>query len=111
MWSAMESYLRQPVAGKFAVPSSLYLSAIANSITGAFSFRKLVRKGVPPALRPQVWLSVSGAVKKRFTVLESNYEDLTTAVDGQITPATRQMDYVSKFFFFIPFFLQSYFKF
>ncbi|XP_043692414.1 TBC1 domain family member 2A-like [Telopea speciosissima] len=68
--------------------SSLKLSVLTNTI----ALKKLIRKGIPPVLRPKVWFSVSGAAKKRSTVPESYYEDLTNAVDGKVTPATRQID-------------------
>ncbi|KAH0453802.1 hypothetical protein IEQ34_018126 [Dendrobium chrysotoxum] len=44
---------------------------------------KLIRKGIPPTLRPKVWLSVSGASKKRSTVPKSYYEDLILATHGK----------------------------
>ncbi|XP_047316286.1 TBC1 domain family member 2B-like [Impatiens glandulifera] len=65
------------------------LSTLANSVT----LRKLIRKGIPPVLRPKVWFSLSGAAKKKSTVPESYYDDLTKAVDGKITPATLQIDH------------------
>ncbi|CAA6670825.1 unnamed protein product [Spirodela intermedia] len=68
---------------------SLKFSVLANTI----SLRKLIRKGIPPALRPKVWLSVSGAAKKRSTVPESYYDDLIQAIDGKVTPATLQIDH------------------
>uniref|UniRef100_A0A1D1Z0T2 TBC1 domain family member 2A n=1 Tax=Anthurium amnicola TaxID=1678845 RepID=A0A1D1Z0T2_9ARAE len=68
---------------------SLKLSVLANTI----SLRKLVRKGIPPSLRPKVWLSVSGAAKKRSTVPESYYDDLIRAIDGKVTAATLQIDH------------------
>ncbi|XP_077216710.1 ypt/Rab-GAP domain of gyp1p superfamily protein [Tasmannia lanceolata] len=69
--------------------SSLKLSVVANTIT----LRRLIRKGIPPLLRPKVWLSVSGAVKKRSTVPDSYYNDLIKAVEGKVTPATLQIDH------------------
>ena len=71
--------------------TSLKISALANAIT----LKRLVRKGIPPVLRPKVWFSVSGAAKKKSTVPESYYSDLTKAVDGMVTPATLQIDHVS----------------
>ncbi|KAJ4975638.1 hypothetical protein NE237_000744 [Protea cynaroides] len=69
--------------------SSLKLSVLSNTI----ALKKLIRKGIPPVLRPKVWFSVSGAAKKRSTVPESYYEDLINAVEGKSTPATRQIDH------------------
>lgn len=69
--------------------SSLSLSALSNTI----ALKRLIRKGIPLALRPKVWLSVSGAAKKRSTVPDSYYEDLLKAVQGKVTAATRQIDH------------------
>lgn len=69
----------------------LKFSTLANSIT----LKKLIRKGIPPLLRPKVWFSLSGAAKKKSTVPDSYYNDLSKAVDGKVTPATRQIDHVS----------------
>ncbi|CAL9212102.1 uncharacterized protein LOC135617442 [Musa acuminata AAA Group] len=69
--------------------ASLKLSKLANTIT----LKRLIRKGIPPVLRPKVWLSVSGAAKKRSTVPESYYDDLIRATEGKITAATRQIDH------------------
>lgn len=71
--------------------ASLKLSVLANSIT----LKRLIRKGIPPVLRPKVWLSVSGAAKKRSTVPETYYDELIRATEGKVTPATRQIDHVS----------------
>lgn len=54
--------------------------------------KRLIRKGVPPNLRPSVWMSVSGAAKKSSTVPHSYYTDLSLAVRGKETPATLQID-------------------
>ncbi|XP_078444035.1 ypt/Rab-GAP domain of gyp1p superfamily protein isoform X2 [Wolffia australiana] len=91
VWWAMEAskganwYLQPQISSL----SSLKLSVLANTI----SLRRLIRKGIPPALRPKVWISVSGAAKKRSTVPESYYRDLIQAIDGRITPATLQIDH------------------
>ncbi|XP_042452127.1 TBC1 domain family member 2A-like [Zingiber officinale] len=69
--------------------SSLGLSKLANAIT----LNRLIRKGIPPGLRPNLWLWVSGAAKKRSTVPESYYDDLIRATQGKVTPATRQIDH------------------
>ncbi|CAN1288858.1 TBC1 domain family member 2A [Linum perenne] len=72
-----------------ALKSSLKLSAITNSI----ALKKLIRKGIPPVLRPKVWFSLSGAAKKKSTVPNSYFNDLIVAVEGKVTPATRQIDH------------------
>ncbi|KAF8414190.1 hypothetical protein HHK36_002189 [Tetracentron sinense] len=72
-----------------SLKSSLKLSVLANTI----ALKRLIRKGIPPVLRPKVWISVSGAAKKRSTVPESYYNDLIKAVEGKVTPATRQIDH------------------
>ncbi|KAL4184829.1 hypothetical protein AMTRI_Chr10g227470 [Amborella trichopoda] len=69
--------------------SNLKISVLANTL----ALNRLIRKGIPPVLRPKVWLSVSGAAKKRSTVPESYYDDLIKAVEGKVTPATRQIDH------------------
>lgn len=98
VWWAMEAnkganwYLQPQISsngGEGISVASLRLSVLANTI----ALKKLVRKGVPPTLRPKVWLSVSGAAKKRSTVPESYYGDLIRATEGKITPATRQIDH------------------
>ncbi|KAF3510444.1 hypothetical protein F2Q69_00003117 [Brassica cretica] len=73
--------------------TSLKISALSNAIT----LKRLIRKGIPPVLRPKVWFSLSGAAKKKSTVPESYYGDLTKAVDGMVTPASRQIDHVESF--------------
>ncbi|XP_051115435.1 uncharacterized protein LOC127240678 [Andrographis paniculata] len=74
------SYPRKP---------SLRLSAMVNAIT----LKGLIRKGIPPYLRPKVWFSLSGAAKKKSTVPDSYYTDLISAVQDRVTPATRQIDH------------------
>ncbi|XP_047334697.1 growth hormone-regulated TBC protein 1-like [Impatiens glandulifera] len=69
--------------------STLKFSTLANAVT----LKRLIRKGIPPVLRPKVWFTLSGAAKKKSTVPESYYDDLSKAVDGKITPATRQIDH------------------
>ncbi|KAK7299826.1 hypothetical protein RJT34_10654 [Clitoria ternatea] len=95
VWWALEAskgvnwYLHTTIGQGSALTSSLKFSALANAIT----LKKLIRKGIPPVLRPKVWFSLSGAAKKKSTVPESYYEDLTKAVEGKVTPATRQIDH------------------
>lgn len=101
VWWALEAnkgvnwYLHTTIGQGSALTSSLKFSALANAIT----LKKLIRKGIPPVLRPKVWFSLSGAAKKKSTVPDSYYDDLTKAVEGKVTPATRQIDHVS----FLPF--------
>ncbi|KAL5700138.1 hypothetical protein ACHQM5_025624 [Ranunculus cassubicifolius] len=64
-----------------------------SSLTNTIALKRLIRQGIPPILRPKVWLSVSGATKKRSTVPESYYNDLIKAVEGKVTPATKQIDH------------------
>ncbi|KAL6952798.1 hypothetical protein U1Q18_048792, partial [Sarracenia purpurea var. burkii] len=95
VWWALEAskganwYLHTRVSP--TLKSSLKFSALGNAIT----LKRLIRKGIPPVLRPKVWFSLSGAAKKKSTVPESYYNDLTKAVEGKVTPATRQIDHVS----------------
>ncbi|TYJ27807.1 hypothetical protein E1A91_A07G213700v1 [Gossypium mustelinum] len=98
VWWALEAskganwYLQPQISSLsegIVLKSSLKLAALANSIT----LKRLIRKGIPPVLRPKVWFSLSGAAKKKSTVPESYYNDLTKAVDGKVTPATRQIDH------------------
>ncbi|KAK8569885.1 hypothetical protein V6N13_002597 [Hibiscus sabdariffa] len=105
VWWALEAskganwYLQPQVSSiseVIVLKSSLKFSALANSIT----LKKLIRKGIPPVLRPKVWFSLSGAAKKKSTVPESYYNDLTKAVDGKVTPATRQIDHLTVLFSF-----------
>lgn len=73
-----------------ALKSSLKFSALVNGMT----LKKLIRKGIPPNLRPKVWFSLSGAAKKKSTVPDSYYNDLISAVHDKVTPATKQIDHV-----------------
>lgn len=99
VWWALEAskganwYLQPSVSEGIALKSSLKLSTLANAIT----LKKLISKGIPPVLRPKVWFSLSGAAKKKSTVPDSYYNDLTKAVEGKVTPATRQIDHVCSF--------------
>ncbi|KAK6918774.1 Rab-GTPase-TBC domain [Dillenia turbinata] len=77
------------ITQSIALKSSLKFSILANAIT----LKKLIRKGIPPNLRPKVWFALSGAAKKRSTVPESYYNDLTVAVEGKVTSATKQIDH------------------
>ncbi|KAL9244003.1 hypothetical protein vseg_017826 [Gypsophila vaccaria] len=68
--------------------ASLKLSALANAIT----LKRLIRKGIPPVLRPKIWFALSGAAKKKSTVPDSYYDDLIKATEGMATAATKQID-------------------
>ncbi|KAM0029271.1 putative Rab-GTPase-TBC domain-containing protein [Helianthus debilis subsp. tardiflorus] len=82
-----------------AVSSSTAAAALKSSLRFSFlvnanmALKKLIRKGIPPGLRPKVWFSLSGAAKKKSTVPDSYYDDLTSAVQGRVTPATKQIDH------------------
>lgn len=95
VWWSLEAskganwYLQTDVSS--ALKASLKFSVLVNAIT----LKKLIRKGIPPVLRPKVWFSLSGAAKKKSTVPDSYYNDLIIAVEGKVTPATKQIDHVS----------------
>ncbi|KAB1200502.1 TBC1 domain family member 2A [Morella rubra] len=95
VWWALEAskganwYLQPSIFEGQSLKASLKLSALANAIT----LKKLIRKGIPPVLRPKVWFSLSGAAKKKSTAPDSYYNDLSKAVEGKVTPATRQIDH------------------
>lgn len=75
--------------------SSLNFSSLVNAMT----LKKLIRKGIPPNFRPKIWFNLSGAAKKKSTVPDSYYNDLTAAVVGKVTAATKQIDHVCVFCF------------
>ncbi|XP_024960712.1 TBC1 domain family member 2B-like [Cynara cardunculus var. scolymus] len=94
VWWAMEAnkganWYLQTYASSVALKSSLRFSVLVNAI----ALKKLIRKGIPPALRPKVWFSLSGAAKKKSTVPDSYYNDLIIAVADKVTPATKQIDH------------------
>ncbi|KAJ6710730.1 TBC1 DOMAIN FAMILY MEMBER GTPASE-ACTIVATING PROTEIN [Salix koriyanagi] len=68
--------------------------ALEASKANAITLKRLIRKGIPPVLRPKVWFSLSGAAKKKSTVPESYYNDMTKAVEGKVTAATKQIDHL-----------------
>ncbi|KAK1418164.1 hypothetical protein QVD17_27303 [Tagetes erecta] len=93
VWWSMEAnkganWYLQSYATSTAIKSSLKFSVLVNAMT----LKKLVRKGIPPALRHKVWFSLSGAAKKKSTVPDSYYHDLIFAVQDKVTPATKQID-------------------
>ncbi|XP_073000730.1 uncharacterized protein [Typha latifolia] len=99
VWWALEAnkganwYLQPQISSNEGISvTSLKLSVFANTIT-MITLKKLIRKGIPPMLRPKVWLSVSGAAKKRSTVPETYYDELIRATEEKETPATRQIDH------------------
>ncbi|KAL9252032.1 TBC1 domain family member 2A-like protein [Drosera capensis] len=93
VWWALEAskganwYLETNVSS--SLKGSLKFSALANAVT----LRRLIRKGIPPVWRPKVWFTLSGAAKKKSTVPESYYSDLTKATAGEVTAATKQIDH------------------
>ncbi|CAI9090214.1 OLC1v1024940C1 [Oldenlandia corymbosa var. corymbosa] len=93
VWWALEAskganwYLETHVSS--TLKSSLKFTALVNQIT----LKRLIRKGIPPNLRPKVWFAMSGAAKKKSTVPDSYYNDLTSAVVDKVTPATKQIDH------------------
>ncbi|GKA75624.1 growth hormone-regulated TBC protein 1-like protein [Tanacetum coccineum] len=82
------NWYSQTYANYVALTSSLRFSVLVNVMT----LKKLIRKGIPPVLRPEVWFSLSGAAKKKSTMRDSYYDDLTS---DRVTPATKQIDHVS----------------
>ncbi|XP_074307773.1 uncharacterized protein LOC141642754 [Silene latifolia] len=93
VWWSLEStkganwYLQTRVSS--TLKASLKFSALANAIT----LKRLIRKGIPPALRPLIWFELSGAAKKKSTVPDSYYADLIKATHGIATAATKQIDH------------------
>lgn len=69
---------------------SMRFWALVNAVT----LKKLIRKGIPLRLRPKVWLSLSGASKKKSAAPESYYKDMVDAVQDKVTAATTQIDHV-----------------
>lgn len=97
VWWATEAskgagwYLQPTVSS--LTESNLVSHLPLSNFTDSGHLKKLIRKGIPPALRAKVWRAVSGAIKKRSTVPDSYYQDLIEAVQGKDTPATRQIDH------------------
>ncbi|KAI3928487.1 hypothetical protein MKW98_024088 [Papaver atlanticum] len=98
VWWALEAskganwYLQPPPAVSASKISVGSLKSSALAVANTIALKKLIRNGIPPLLRPKVWLSISGAAKKKSTVPESYYVDLLKAVEGKVTPATKQID-------------------
>lgn len=65
------------------------ITTVANTLL----LKKLIRKGIPPPLRPKVWLAVSGAAKKRSMVPDSYFSDLCLAGHGLTSAAIKQIDH------------------
>eukprot|EP01018_Ginkgo_biloba_P011536 Gb_32768 [translate_table: standard] len=96
VWWALEAskgvgWYLQPQLWEGNFVSSLSISTLANTIV----LKRLIRQGIPPVFRPNIWFCASGAAKKRSTVPHSYYQDLIQAVQGMVTPATRQIDQLS----------------
>ncbi|GBG63592.1 hypothetical protein CBR_g38658 [Chara braunii] len=54
--------------------------------------KKMVRKGVPARLRPEVWKTCSGAMRKKASMPPDYYQSLLREMEGRETAATRQID-------------------
>lgn len=89
VWWAMEANKGANWYLQTYASSALRFSVLVNGMT----LKKLIRKGIPPTLRPKVWFSLSGAAKKKSTVPDSYYDDLIAAVQDKVTPATKQIDH------------------
>ncbi|KAI5074731.1 hypothetical protein GOP47_0010692 [Adiantum capillus-veneris] len=63
------------------------------TVTNTLLLKKLIRKGIPPILRPKVWLVVSGASKKRSAAPDSYFQDLCVAGQGRTSAAVKQIDH------------------
>lgn len=74
-----------------SLTSALKFSSLVNAIT----LKRMIRKGIPPSLRPKVWFSMSGAARKKSAAPKSYYNELIAAVEGKVTAATKQIDQVS----------------
>lgn len=99
VWWAVEAnkgsdwYLQSDISSQSQTGLVSQLSGSFSTLTGSGQLRSLIRKGIPPALRPKVWRAVSGVMKKRSTVPDTYYQDLIDAVSGRETSATRQIDH------------------
>lgn len=104
VWWAVEAnkgsdwYLQSDISSQSQTGLVSQLSGSFSTLTGSGQLRSLIRKGIPPALRPKVWRAVSGVMKKRSTVPDTYYQDLIDAVLGRETSATRQIDHVRGYF-------------
>ncbi|GJV18186.1 reverse transcriptase domain-containing protein [Tanacetum coccineum] len=83
------NWYSQTYANSVALTSSLRFYVLVNVMT----LKNLIRKGIPPVLSSKVWFSLSGAAKKKSTVPDSYYDDLTSVVQDRVTPATKQIDH------------------
>ncbi|CAI5499643.1 unnamed protein product [Closterium sp. Naga37s-1] len=61
--------------------------------------KRLVRKGIPPHLRPRVWKAVSGAAKKEAVAPDDYYSSLVEETTWRTTDHTLQIDHVSSLVF------------
>lgn len=81
------------IAASFSASLGLSSSSLSFSDAGnAMLLKKLIRKGIPPLLRPKVWKAISGAAKKKGTAPDGYYLELLREVQGRETKATRQID-------------------
>ncbi|GJP71452.1 hypothetical protein CLOP_g2286 [Closterium sp. NIES-67] len=55
--------------------------------------KRLVRKGIPPHLRPRVWKAVSGAAKKEAVAPDDYYSSLVEETSWRTTDHTLQIDH------------------
>ncbi|CAI5470222.1 unnamed protein product [Closterium sp. Yama58-4] len=55
--------------------------------------KRLVRKGIPPHLRPRVWKAVSGAAKKEAVAPDDYYSSLVEETTWRTTDHTLQIDH------------------
>ncbi|KAL1821769.1 hypothetical protein ACET3Z_016638 [Daucus carota] len=69
--------------------ASLKFSSLVNAIT----LKRMIRKGIPPSLRPKVWFAVSGAATKKSTERNNYYNELLAAAEGKVTVDTKQIDH------------------
>lgn len=99
VWWALELrkgpnwYLQPKISSNYQ--GIITVASLSPSVfTNTLVLKKLVRKGIPPKLRPRLWFFLSGAAKKRSMVPAGYYNDLICAIEGRVTPATEQIDHV-----------------
>lgn len=68
------------------------LQQAVSTVGNSMLLKRLVRKGIPPTLRPRVWRAVSGAAKKKASAPENYYKELIKEVLGKETAATAQIE-------------------
>ncbi|WIA29030.1 hypothetical protein OEZ86_011544 [Tetradesmus obliquus] len=62
-----------------------------NKLPPEGKLKDMIRKGVPPTLRPWVWMEVSGAAAKKAAVKSSNYFT-NMALAGERSPFLKEID-------------------